>query len=223
MTTIAASDAQTTKAQAVSAAGSTGMTADFNMFLKLLTVQMQNQDPLDPMKTSEYTSQLVSYSQVEQSLKQTSALNDILTSLASQGMAQASQMIGKEATFGTAVSGLSEAPARWAYEVGEGATSMTLSIMDASGKTVRRIDADPATALNGFAWSGVKDDGTMAPQGAYTLKVTATDATGTDVPVTVNGVGAIVDVVMDGGEVMLGIGGTRLPLKDLLAVANPAP
>src|SRR3990167_3484081 len=101
MTTIAASDTQTTKAQTVSAAGSTGMTADFNMFLKLLTVQMQNQDPLDPMKTSEYTSQLVSYAQVEQSLKQTTALNDILTSLASQGMAQASQMIGKEATFGT--------------------------------------------------------------------------------------------------------------------------
>lgn len=223
MTTITASDTQISATQATTAAASTGMTADFNMFLKLLTAQMQNQDPLDPMETSEYTSQLVSYAQVEQSLKQTSALKDILTSLATQGMAQASQMIGKEATFGSAVSGLSDAPARWAYQVGEGATSLTLTITDEAGRTVRKLQADPATALNGFAWGGVMDDGSMAPHGAYSLKVMALDAYGQEVPVTVNGMGTIVDVVKDADEVMLGIGGTRLPLKDLLSIANPAP
>src|SRR4051812_13135181 len=81
------------------AAATKGIGADFNMFLKLLTTQMQNQDPLNPMDTSQYTQQLVQYSQVEQTVQQTGTLKDILTRLTSQDMAQASSYIGKEASF----------------------------------------------------------------------------------------------------------------------------
>ncbi|PNB52618.1 flagellar hook capping protein, partial [Pseudomonas sp. FW305-130] len=62
---------------ATAAAPATGIKADFNMFLKLLTAQMQNQDPLSPMDTSQYTQQLVQYSQVEQSAQQNTTLNSI--------------------------------------------------------------------------------------------------------------------------------------------------
>ncbi|WPR54578.1 flagellar hook capping FlgD N-terminal domain-containing protein [Streptomyces sp. S399] len=72
-----------------SAAPTTGIKADFNMFLKLLTTQMQNQDPLSPMDTSQYTQQLVQYSQVEQSVQQNTTLNSILSNLSNQGLTQA--------------------------------------------------------------------------------------------------------------------------------------
>jgi flagellar basal-body rod modification protein FlgD len=85
------------------AQSTSGVGADFNMFLKMLTVQMQNQDPLDPMDTSEYTKQLVQFSQVEQSMQQTGVLKDILTRVSGQDMAQASAFIGREARFDTNV------------------------------------------------------------------------------------------------------------------------
>jgi len=89
-----------------------GLSKDYTMFLKLLTTQMQHQDPLDPMDTSEYTQQLVQYSQVEQSIQQTGALKDILSQLGAQQMSQASSFIGREARFDSAVAGLGTDPAK---------------------------------------------------------------------------------------------------------------
>ncbi|WP_275426750.1 flagellar hook capping FlgD N-terminal domain-containing protein, partial [Enterobacter hormaechei] len=65
---------------------STGLNGDFTMFLKLLTTQMQNQDPLSPMDTTQYTQQLVQYSQVEQSMAQTTTLKSILSALGTQNL-----------------------------------------------------------------------------------------------------------------------------------------
>ena len=64
------------------AASTATLTADFNMFLQLLTTQLQYQDPLDPMDTSEYTQQLVSYSQVEQAIQQTGRLDQMFARMA---------------------------------------------------------------------------------------------------------------------------------------------
>ncbi|MFC3215244.1 flagellar hook assembly protein FlgD [Novosphingobium panipatense] len=86
-----------TKGISATAGATSGLLADYNLFLKLLTTQMTNQDPLDPMDTSEYTAQLVQYSQVEQSIQQTGKLDDIMSQLLSQQMAQASSYIGREA------------------------------------------------------------------------------------------------------------------------------
>ena len=95
-------------------------------FLKLMTAQMQNQDPLDPMDTSEYTNQLVQFSQVEQTIQQTGTLRDILSRLSTQDMAQASGFIGREAQFASPVSGLSaDAPATWGYSSARPAASLT--------------------------------------------------------------------------------------------------
>ncbi|MFD1961413.1 flagellar hook assembly protein FlgD [Novosphingobium panipatense] len=106
-----------TKGISATAGATSGLLADYNLFLKLLTTQMTNQDPLDPMDTSEYTAQLVQYSQVEQSIQQTGKLDDIMSQLLSQQMAQASSYIGREARFDPPVSGLGDAPARWTYYV----------------------------------------------------------------------------------------------------------
>ena len=195
-----------------------GLSSDYQMFLKLLTTQMQHQDPLDPMDTSEYTQQLVQYSQVEQSIQQTGALKDILSQLGAQQMSQASSFIGREARFDSAVAGLGSDPATWTYYVNGTPAALTATITDASGKVVNTVTLDPE-AQGRFEWDGTKSDGTRAPEGAYTLALNATAASGDKLGVTINSVAQVTDVVSSGGDIMLGVNGIRMPLYGLVAVS----
>ncbi len=194
--------------------------ADFNMFLKLLTTQMQNQDPLDPMDTSEYTNQLVQFSQVEQTLQQTGTLKEILSRLTTDGMAQASAFIGREAQFASPVSGLSATePATWGYTTARPAASMVATITDARGAVVdvRTLEAD---GTGRFAWNGRLANGARAPAGAYSLSLTAADAGGTAVPATVSSIGTVDEVLTANGAVSLGVNGVQLPASALIRVSQ---
>lgn len=211
----------TTTTPVVVAPGATAKStigADFNMFLKLLTTQMQNQDPLSPMDSAQYTQQLVQYSQVEQTVQQSGTLKDILASLSTQNMAQAAGFIGRDAEFNSAVSGLGATPARWSYSAPSALTSGTLSISDASGKVVdtRPIALDGSSGS--YSWDGMLANGTKAPDGAYTLSLSAQNASGANVPVTVHGVGTVSGVTALNGVVSLGVNGVSMPISALLSL-----
>ncbi|ARS28941.1 flagellar hook assembly protein FlgD [Sphingomonas sp. KC8] len=221
MTTVSGTDAATAQTQRGSANPPATIAADFNMFLKLLTAQMQNQDPLDPMDTSEYTQQLVQYSQVEQSIQQTSTLKEVVARLASQDMAQASNFIGREARFDSPVAGLGTAPATWTYFADGKPNSIVATVKDAAGKVVSEVTIDPE-AQGRYSWDGMLADGTRAKDGAYVLSVKALDANGTVMPVTINSVATVKDVVTDGTNVMLGVNGIRMPVSGLVAISAPA-
>lgn len=204
------------------AAASTSLLADYNLFLKLLTTQMTNQDPLDPMNTSEYTQQLVQYSQVEQSIQQTGKLDDILGQLLSQQMAQASSYIGREARFDSAVAGLGDNPAKWTYYVNGTPSTVTATIKDALGGTVATVTLDPSETQGTYKWDGTQTDGTKAAAGAYTLSINAQAANGSTLPTTINSVGVVDDVVTDGTSIMLGVNGIRLSATGLVALTAPS-
>lgn len=198
-------------ADQASKAASTGLNADFNMFLKLLTTQMQNQDPLSPMDSSQYTQQLVQYSQVEQSIKQNSTLSSILTSLGNQGLTQASTMIGKTVEVNSDAAGLtSKTPATWNWYGSAEVKQLTATITDASGKTVeiRKLDAGPRTGS--FTWDGkITGSDKVAPDGTYTVKLDGLDASGNKVTVSPWAVGSVDNVQMANGVVMLSINGVQ--------------
>jgi flagellar basal-body rod modification protein FlgD len=216
-TNTGANTAQNPATAATTAAGS-GIGADFNMFLKLLTTQMQNQDPLNPMDTSQYTQQLVQYSQVEQSVQQTGTLKDILTRLTAQDMAQASSYIGKEASFNSSSAALGAKGAEWSWTAGTGAASLTATVTDASGNVVATRPIDPA-AKGRFSWDGTKDDGSKAAAGSYSLAVKATDASGGDVTSSVNGLGVVDGVSAANGVVSVSVGAATYPATQLLGVS----
>jgi len=213
MTTVpsANSGAPTTTADQANAASATGLNADFNMFLKLLTTQMQNQDPLDPMDSSQYTQQLVQYSQVEQSIKQNSTLSSILASLGNATLTQASSMIGKTVEVNSDTSGLSATtPAQWNWYGSAKASQLTATITDASGKVVetRKLEADDRTGT--FSWDG-KITGTdaTAPEGVYTLKLEGLDVNGNKITVSPWATGAVNNVQMVNGAVQISINGAE--------------
>lgn len=196
--------------------------ADFNMFLKLLTTQMQNQDPLSPMDTAQYTQQLVQFSQVEQSIQQTGTLKDILSQLTSGNVANAAGFIGKEATFDSPISGLSAStPARWSWDATRDVSNLTAIVTDASGYEVSRTTIPASGASGSYQWDGTTSGGRKAPNGAYTLSLVATDASG-NVPVSIHSIGTVKEVQSGTGGVTLGVNGAQLPLSSLVGVSSTA-
>ena len=208
--------ASTTSTQTSNSA-TTGLNADFTMFLKLLTTQMQNQDPLDPMDTAQYTQQLVQYSQVEQSMQQNSTLKDILSGMTSQGLSQASALIGHEVEFDTDMTGLKDKPASWDWTANSKIDKMEVTITDANGKTVetRTVDVDDASSGR-FSWDGSLSSGGTAPAGNYVLAVKGLDASGNTVSTSASAVGTVEEVRSINGTVTLGVNGAQFPM-DLVA------
>ena len=189
------------------------LSSDYTLFLRLLTTQMQNQDPLSPMDSSQYTQQLVQYSQVEQSIQQTGALKDILSRLSAQDMMQASALIGREAHYDGPVAGLlTSAAAQWTWSLPAKPASLTAIISDASGHEIeRRTLAPDATSLS---WDGSLALGGTAPSGSYTLALDARDASDNPLTAQLGAAGLVSSVSRrDDGTVSLSINGAAVPLS----------
>ncbi len=115
---------------AVSAGGSSpvksssqSLAANFDTFLKLLTTQLQNQDPLAPMDANEFTSQLVEFASVEQAIQTNSKLGELGKLIESSGTTSAMGMLGREVTAATDRVGLAasgDAQIRYAATRGRG-------------------------------------------------------------------------------------------------------
>ena len=209
----------TTTAAGTTNAASSKLNADFDMFLKLLTTQMQNQDPLDPMDTAQYTQQLVQYSQVEQSIEQTKTLKEMLAAFGTQNLMQASALIGAQVETSSANSGLSAAtPAQWTWSATRDVASMTGTIKDGKGKVIDTFPINATGAAGAFTWDGTTSGGTKVAPGLYTLELAGKDASGAAVTATAHAYGKVTDVELDNGTVQMTINGLKVASSELLRI-----
>lgn len=146
----------------------TVISSDFETFLKMLTVQMENQDPLDPTDSTEYSMQLATFSGVEQQV----LTNDLLTALTSQlnatGMAQIADWVGNEARA-TMPAYFSGSPITIAPNPASTADSVELVVYDSKGVEVDRSEI--AVSSDPIEWTGVSSDGTPFSDGLYEFSV----------------------------------------------------
>ncbi len=217
---ISAASAVTSLTAAASRADAGG--SEFNTFLRLLTTQLQNQDPLDPLKSNEYTQQLAQYSQLEQTIQGNGTLNSILTRLSGQDATQAIGLSGREVVLDSTVSGLGARPASWNFAADRDAASLTATVTDATGRIVATAALPTDSRSGSFAWNGSLPGGGRAPNGAYVLSVRGLDASGAVVPVTVNATGRVGDVTIANGVVGLEINGLSQPFAAVVRVIAPA-
>jgi len=144
------------------------LSSDFETFIKLLTTQAENQDPLEPIDATEYAAQLAQFSMVEQQVKS----NDLLTALSSQlgagNMAQLASWIGMEARS-TTPAFFDGNPISVTSKPAPNADEAVLVVKDARGAEVQR-NALPLAAQD-VVWAGVSSDGTPFPTGQYSFSV----------------------------------------------------
>jgi flagellar basal-body rod modification protein FlgD len=175
MTTTDATSAATTSSTTTSstAAAAADAQKQKNQFLQMLLTQLQNQNPLNAMDSTQFASQLAQYSQLEQQIDTNSKL-DSLISAASTATVSPLSYLGTTVDYDSATAPVQNEQATWTYST-SGASKVSLLITDSAGDTVYSGDGDISAGnhtLTLDSLTGVSD-GT-----GLTLKVTATDASG---------------------------------------------
>lgn len=166
-------------------------TIDQADFLSLLVTQMRNQDPTQPMDSSQMVSQLAQISQVSATQALQTSFDALSTSLQGNQMLQASAMVGRGVTVPSAAGRLGESGMDGAVNVPSGGGQVIVQLTDAAGNVVRTLDLGaPDAGLVAFHWDGKGNDGKALPPGAYGLAAQAgTTAVATYVSGKVTGVG----------------------------------
>jgi len=195
-----------------------GLANNFNTFLTLLTTQLQNQDPLNPLDSGQFTSQLVQFSGVEQAISTNDNLESllILTQAASTGTA--ASYIGKTVTFKGDTAPLASGQANWQYDLASQAANSTIVVSDDSGKVVYSQAGETTPGKHDFVWNGTDNAGNALPDGSYTVQVSATDDGGKNVFVDTFVTGAVTGVDVIGLEPFLKLGSTPYRLSDIQTI-----
>ena len=224
MTVVSAANqsAQTAQnAQTASRSSLSSLSANYELFLSILTTQIQNQDPLDPLDSAEYTSQLVQYSSVEQAIQTNSYLEDLIAATQSSQAASYVSYIGNEVTASGDTTMFANGKASWNYELSEDAAG-TFEIRNSAGAVVYSADLTLEAGDGTFNWDGTTDSGGTAADGAYTVSFKLTDADGNSETVTTNMTGIVDGVDVSSGEAFLIIGDTRIPVSAVRSVVSPS-
>jgi len=167
MTTVSSVSSATSSTSSTSTASD--INSDYQMFLSLLTTQMQNQDPTNPMDSSDYAVQLATFSQVEQQVKTNELLQSLAVQLGLMGMSEYASWVGMEARadapgYFDGTNAVTAAP-----NPVIGADQTVLVVEDASGNEVSRqtipVSTDP------IEWDGTDSDGNPLPAGLYSFSL----------------------------------------------------
>jgi flagellar basal-body rod modification protein FlgD len=191
---------------------------NYEDFLKLLTTQLQNQDPAEPTDTNQLTQQIATLSQVEQQLNTNKNLEKLI------GMYQATQYnsvvsyIGKQIEADGNAAELISGKAGFVYYLGAEADKVTVNIKDKSGAVVYSGDGTKVAGRNVFNWDGKNNQGQTMPEGTYTIQLTAKDLQGKDVSskTFISGVVSSVDSI--DGVAYLSIGDIAIPLEKVTSI-----
>lgn len=194
---------------------------DFDTFLTLLTTQLQAQDPLDPMDSNEFTSQLVEFTSVEQQIAANKNLENVAALLAFNVVTGSVDYLGTEVTLPQAQANFDGDPIHWLYELKATARDVKLEIVNRSGAVVRELPGQIDQGMHGLTWDGTDANGLAVPPGEYRLRVTAENSANEPVPHDVFLRGLVDGVEMEGAEALLTVGGYRIPLTDVVAVGLP--
>ena len=220
-------DVSSTAASTASTKGKSGasggksdsaVSSDFETFLKMLTTQMENQDPLNPVESSDFAVQLATFSGVEQQVR----TNELLTSLAAQfgtgSTAQLADWVGMEVRA-EAEAFFSGDPITIVPPTNAEADSAQLVVTDTSGKVVQRLPLE--VTGEPLAWTGVGEDGIPLADGLYSFHVDhSADGKSlgrTDVPVYAR----VVEAQIENGAVQLVLEGGSTVAADTVTALRP--
>ena len=186
----------------------------------MLTTELSNQDPLNPMDTTQFTNQLINLSSMEQMLSMNDKLSTIANDFSSLTSANGVSYIGKSVEATGNVNELTNNSAEWGYSLATTAKSTTLNVTDSSGNVVYSQSGDTSSGNHTFTWNGINSSGTQLSSGAYTLSVSAVDSSGSKVTNSTSIYGTVTGVDTSSGTTELDIGSVAVSLSNILKVTS---
>jgi flagellar basal-body rod modification protein FlgD len=180
LTSIASAASSASSSASSSTSAQSTLSLDFTTYLKILTTQLQNQDPTNATDPNQFTQELIEMEQVQSQITNNTDLQSLTNATTANGLATGVMYIGGYVRADTSSGEFSliGSAAEIGYTLPEAATSTTINIEDSSGTVVATINGGTASGDNYVTWNGAETSGSTAPDGAYTFVVNALDSSG---------------------------------------------
>lgn len=199
-----------------------GLAEDFDTFLQLLTTQLQNQDPLEPLKTQEFTNQLVQFAGVEQQINTNDRLDQLVDLQGDGKAATAVSFLGETVEAESNVLALRDGTAPLSYDLENRAEVATIQIADQQGNVVRSLEVDTNAGSHDVVWDGTDANGNELPDGNYVMQLQAVDGDNRTVKGNTFTVGQVQGFEQNNGNIELDLGGFSVRLDEVTSVGSAA-
>ena len=217
-----AANSSSSTAQAAGAVGSQELAGNFNTFLQLLTTQLQNQNPLDPLDTNQFTEQLVEFASVEQQVNMNTNLQTLISMQQTSEATSALQFLGTNVTVnGTtaALSNATQSPATWNLSAPTPATA-NVTISSSTGQTAFSGTVSLNAGNQSFTWNGQGNNGSTWPDGTYNMTINATNANGQPVAISTQVQGLVSGVNVSQNPPLLMVGGQSFTISQIQSISR---
>jgi flagellar basal-body rod modification protein FlgD len=197
---------------------------DFDTFLLLLTTQLENQDPTEPLDTNEFTNQIVAFTGVEQAIKTNENLEEMIGLQNSSTLSSAVNYVGQFVDAAGNAGQLSGGLANFAYELDIPAARAEIIVTDSAGRAVFQGEGPTGSGKQRVTWDGTNSfTGAQEPDGTYNIFVTATNSSGETMDdfYRTFTTGPVTGAEVINGSVILNVAGTNVPLSDVTAIRQP--
>lgn len=195
------------------------LSQNYETFLRLLTAQLQNQDPLQPQDTAAFTNQLVQFSQVEQQIASNSKLDQLISSVNNGQVNQAISYIGKTVEIQSNGLALQDGSAKLTVAFDTAPADASLEIRDAkTNKLLRTMPLPKMAGTHDVTWDGKNDAGEQLKDGTYVAKVNAFGTDDKELASYVMSFGKVTGVDMTGSEPYLMLGDLPVSTGSILSI-----
>jgi flagellar basal-body rod modification protein FlgD len=186
-------------------------------FMKMLIAQLQNQDPMNPMDSKDFTAELAQFSSLQQLTNLNTTMGNLSTYLQSSSNAQISSLIGYQAVAKGNTLNVSGSSTNISFSLPQDIQSGTIKIYDGNGKLVNTLQLGSLkTGVNTVAW-----DSSTVSSGQYTYQVNAVDKSGNAVTANTMTSGLITGVSFNNNEAYLTINGQNVAFSDIVSISYP--
>lgn len=199
------------------------LSGNYQDFLRLLTTQLQNQDPTAPIDTNQLTQQIATLSQVEQQINTNKNLERLITLFNATQYNSLVSYIGKQVEAKGNVGSLQDGEAQFVYYLDANASAATVTIKDSTGGVVYTGPGPTQAGRNPFVWDGKNSAGVDMPDGAYTIEIKAVDGSNNPIQAQAYATGIVTSVDSAGGAVYLSFGDVSIPIENVVSIRSAPP
>ncbi len=192
--------------------------ADLNTFLTMLTTQLQNQDPTNPLDTNEMTNQLVQFASVEQQILMNQNLTSLISLQQTAQLTAAAPLLGRQVEVTSDQLALQNGSAEVRLPAAGTASSAVITVTNSAGTVLRTATVALGTGATSWTWDGKNTAGVTQADGAYNVSVAGRDASGAATSLSFTVRGTLTGAERSNGSLNLNMGSVSVPFSNLQSV-----